>query len=588
MQDSDSPKLLRSAFPRASWWVLGLGLLLTTLVFRWAWEEACREDLRRFETAAQGWRQEFETRAEKYEQALSNLTDWFTSNETPSLTEWDNRMRRMNLRVNYPGMLLVTYSPWFSSNGINKKNWKESYPEHWLPPDQWKPYELPILYQKAQHPATQYPIGRSLTQELINEVSVDGSRTDEFNYLFHYKSMGSTGKQIIPIADGADELSGFRLFSLCLRKDLPRDVAFDEIPLTEEELNIYPVDRGSQQQLAALGILVGTICIDPFLESIFGGRQLEIDVDLYAGQVAETNRLSRLNLPALQRKSGQLYLDIELPWYHKRWHIVAIPNALFFKNSQQMRARTIGASGLAITILLFALFRVQERAQSKVELWAVSLETAREELREVHKSRIRLERDLHDGVLQTLYACVLGIRRAERLLTRQPDRIAPLLRDVADEMDAAMTEIRRHLTSRSSEVISPEQLPEMLIGLASAYNRTGQTEVQTTIDPQALSHLNSDQSEQLFHCIREAVANAHKHGAASNIRITICFQDKTIQVRIDDDGRGFNPSTVHTNGCGLSHMAQRSELCGGAFAISSRLGGPTCIHIAIPSHEVHS
>jgi signal transduction histidine kinase len=275
-------------------------------------------------------------------------------------------------------------------------------------------------------------------------------------------------------------------------------------------------------------------------------------------------------------------LDVELPWYRDHWHIVSVPNALFFKNSQKGRAWVMGLAGVLLTLSVFVTLRIQERARASAEALASSLETAREELREAHKSRVRLERDLHDGVLQSIYASVLGLRRAARWMIAESSRALPIVSDVSNELDAAMTDIRRHLSSRPSEGISPAQLPETVAGLAHAYNRTGHSQVDLDLDSDAVHSLNHEQSEQVFQCVREAVSNAHRHGGARSIQIRIQKSEVGVDILVQDNGTGFNPDAISTLGRGLNHMKQRAELCGGRLELNTRHGGPTMVRIRLP------
>jgi len=575
-----------AAFWRASRWALGVGLLGTAVAFGWGWREARAEEARRLGTLVEAWRQEFETRVEKYELALGMMADWIAGHETPTLTEWENRIERLAPATAYPGMMILTFSPWLGGFTSNDEMWRMNAPAHWPEPGEWGDAALPVYYQAAQAPARPFPFGHSLASEAVETfVPEVSNRAAPLLFMFHYKGVACSGRRMVPLEDGAGEVAGFRLLASAYRRGLPRATRPDEAAPPAEEPGGAPERREEQLQRAAIGLLSATICVEPLLASIFGGRELEIDVDVYAGAIAETNRLTRLDRPAIATGPGSGSRALEIPWYFNKWRIVGAPNAVFHRKSRKAGVWTLGGAGLVISCSLFALLRAGERGRRQAERWAASLEAARDELRVAHQSRVRLELDLHDGVLQSLYASLLGIRRAERLLAPNPERAGRLLREVAAEMDGTMAEIRRHLTSQAPGGISPEALPVLLSGLAQAYNRTGVTRVACDVSPEALRRLGREEATQIFHCLREAVANAHKHGGAAVVEISIAAAGAGVEARARDNGSGFDPGAVKGEGRGLGHMAQRAELCGATLEIRSRPGGPTEIVFKISTGD---
>ena len=580
MQASAKGAVIRNRLLKASTSVLLAGTVITGLVFRWAWKDAVDSDAKRFQAHVEQYRQEFETRSEKYQQCLEFMANWISSNETPTLAQWENRMQRTGIQTDYPGMTELAYAPMINGDSKNRELWQHSHPDHWPPPSEWENGGIQVWYQTTQGPAVPPKWGRKLA-DLITPIG-------SLRHFFYATGVRST-RRLMTSAEGSNrQLASIVLLYAAFRNDLPRPLKPGEEFGPDEDLGDYPADVVRQRLMGSIGILAGTICMEPFLESIFGARQLEIDVDIYAGPVAETNRMTRLDRPAVSHGGRPHYMDLELPWYRDRWHIVAVPNALFFKNSHKIRAWIMGLAGVVLTLSVFVTLRIQERARASAEDWALSLETAREELRQAHSSRVRLERDLHDGVLQSIYASVLGLRRAARWMTAEPSRALPIVNDVGNELDAAMKDIRRHLSSRPSEGISPAQLPETVAGLAHAYNRTGQSQVDLDLNSEAILALDHEQSEQVFQCVREAVSNAHRHGGARNIQIRIQKSEEGVDVLVQDNGTGFNPDGIATPGRGLNHMRQRAELCGGRLELKTQRGGPTTVRIKLPHARTSS
>jgi signal transduction histidine kinase len=89
--------------------------------------------------------------------------------------------------------------------------------------------------------------------------------------------------------------------------------------------------------------------------------------------------------------------------------------------------------------------------------------------------------------------------------------------------------------------------------------------------------------EALLRILREAVANAARHSAASEVRVRL-RQDDHLSLRVEDDGRGFDTADLaHLSGrFGLVSMRERAEALGGSFTIVSRLQGGTAVEVTLP------
>lgn len=551
-------------------WVLLGGLALTVLLTWLTWREAIRRDEERFANMAEQVRQEFETRVERYEVGFSHLADWFVENELASLAEWQNRIARMRLSVNYPGVTEIVYAPsiWHS----NQERWADkTIPAHWPPREAWETGSFPVWYQVTQPPGTNGGWGRYLRDEhwVFGEP-----------YRFAVV-LGIASSRKLLVATNAQQqpLAGFFLAVASYRKDLPANDG-EQPP----EYAGWPTERGQQRLIGLLGTVVGTVCMEPLLDSIFGGRNLEIDFEIYAGEVNATNRLNRLELAPLVAHRSGLYSIKEIPWYYNRWNIVAVPNKLFFQHSQRGRARLVAGAGLLLTVALAWLIRTQERARTAAESWGHSLEVAREELRVAHRERLQLGRDLHDGALQSIYASVLGLRRAHRAVTKDPVAAQKIIEGAVADLETTMQDVRRFLSSTRQEGLSATELPEILRGFVNAFNRLEQSRVTLAFDPQVSASLSSEQAEQLLHVVKEAVSNAHRHGQAREIQISFERTPDAVVLTVRDNGRGFDPARVTGGGHGLQYMTERAVLCQGRLEIDSRPGGSTLLRLVIPHH----
>jgi two-component system sensor histidine kinase UhpB len=86
----------------------------------------------------------------------------------------------------------------------------------------------------------------------------------------------------------------------------------------------------------------------------------------------------------------------------------------------------------------------------------------------------------------------------------------------------------------------------------------------------------------LYRIAQEALTNVAKHADATHATIDLQFREGTVSLRIEDDGRGFEPREGLGRGLGLFGMRERAELVHGTFALESEPGHGTRITIAVP------
>jgi signal transduction histidine kinase len=162
---------------------------------------------------------------------------------------------------------------------------------------------------------------------------------------------------------------------------------------------------------------------------------------------------------------------------------------------------------------------------------------------------------------------------------------------VLQKPDSQLQEVVRELRDTTRELraivhgLRPVELGE--VSLRSALASYGQrvrelTGMHVQIEYTHHGYISSDVEEHLFRIFQEAVNNAIRHGAATEIRIELSGVSPQLNVRITDDGSGFRPEAGNDHGLGLTAMAERVRLCHGHFHVESRVGEGTTLRIEIP------
>ncbi|MBK5305962.1 MAG: sensor histidine kinase [Frankiaceae bacterium] len=192
----------------------------------------------------------------------------------------------------------------------------------------------------------------------------------------------------------------------------------------------------------------------------------------------------------------------------------------------------------------------------------------------VLEERRRLARDLHDGVAQELaFAATQARVLAET--SDHPTRA----RLVAAAAERALDESRRAIAALTRPLDEPLE-----VTLAQCAEEVcGRFDTGLVLDVQPGVEAAPDTREALLRILREAVSNAARHSAASEVRVRL-RQAEGLSLRVEDDGRGFDTADLgHLSGrFGLISMRERAEALGGTFAVVSRLQGGTSIEVTLP------
>ena len=229
--------------------------------------------------------------------------------------------------------------------------------------------------------------------------------------------------------------------------------------------------------------------------------------------------------------------------------------------------------------LMFAIAIVvawmADRERTAVRRYAGLYRSARDALVTAQEQeRLRLSRDLHDGVGQTLTALTLSLDAAGDPEPGSPLERARTLATTA--LDEARTVAER---------VRPPRLEER--GLASALREMAVAcgvPVAIEIDSWAATDLPATHVIEIYRIVQEALGNVVRHAHADETTLTLDRAGRNLRVVIADDGIGFDPRR-ETRGLGLVGMRERTALMGGRLRIASSIGGGTRVELRVPLDE---
>jgi len=204
-------------------------------------------------------------------------------------------------------------------------------------------------------------------------------------------------------------------------------------------------------------------------------------------------------------------------------------------------------------------------------------------LRVLLDDRERIARDLHDKLLQDLYAIGLSLETAQRAVATTPTKMDGVLRRTIETVNGAIS-AARHLVERSASE-SDIELEQEIRTIARAAEGVRDVRVRVALDKQALDCVPSAARADVVNIVREAVSNSLRHSVASGLSISIERRGAGVRVSIEDNGVGLDIARQRRVGRGLQNMASRARAIGGRLRVKAQSPGGTVVTLDIPGHS---
>lgn len=201
----------------------------------------------------------------------------------------------------------------------------------------------------------------------------------------------------------------------------------------------------------------------------------------------------------------------------------------------------------------------------------------------VLEERERIAMDLHDGIIQSIYAVGLTLEYVGLLFDEQPAEARKRLQEAINGLNEVIRDIRNYILDLRPQRFQSKNLTAGLTDLVRAFKANTFINVETQTTDRADADLTTDQSTGLFHITQEALANIAKHAKARNVNIQLRREGAVVVLSIRDDGRGFDSSQVKSYaGHGLRNMADRARALGADLRVESAAGQGTTIEVRLP------
>jgi two-component system, NarL family, sensor histidine kinase DevS len=204
----------------------------------------------------------------------------------------------------------------------------------------------------------------------------------------------------------------------------------------------------------------------------------------------------------------------------------------------------------------------------------------------VLEERERIAMDLHDGIIQSIYAVGLALDFARKALDDDPDQARRKIDQAVDGLNSSIGDIRSYISDLRPRQFEGKNLMEGLQRLVDEYkiNTRGQASLVGPKD--GLTALPAAHATALFHICQEALANVAKHARSKEAYVQVWTSKDRVLLEVSDTGHGFDLRNMSvTLGHGLSNMHTRAHKVGGDVEITSEPGQGTTVLAWVPLCE---
>ena len=194
----------------------------------------------------------------------------------------------------------------------------------------------------------------------------------------------------------------------------------------------------------------------------------------------------------------------------------------------------------------------------------------------VFEDRDRIARDLHDLVIQRLYASGMKLQGTIPLIERRAaqDRVS----SVVDDMDVTITDIRQAIFDLQARGTAAPGLRDKVMAVIEEMAEPMGMTLTLRLDSRLDEQVPGDIGEDMLHALREALSNAARHGKATGVEVSIRLGSE-LSLLVRDNGTGF-PATSRRSG--LANLARRAEQYDGTLTVGPAQGGGTELQWRVP------
>lgn len=217
------------------------------------------------------------------------------------------------------------------------------------------------------------------------------------------------------------------------------------------------------------------------------------------------------------------------------------------------------------------------------------LETDRR-IREMEQAQIlvadreRIGRELHDGIIQNIYAAGLSLEDAHHLVAEDPGLARQRIQAVMSALNLAIQDIRRYIFDlRAAE--QTRELETILENLVRDLRLDTLLEVDLEVLGQRCCWLETERVAHITQVAREALSNVVQHSGATHVSVSLSYSGSSTRLTVRDNGKGLDLDLMNLEiaaGNGIANMQARARMLGGELRLENEAGGGLRLDLELP------
>ena len=240
----------------------------------------------------------------------------------------------------------------------------------------------------------------------------------------------------------------------------------------------------------------------------------------------------------------------------------------------------VSATGLAIALAVIVSLELFEQETDRA-----LADARRREL--LLRERERIGRDLHDGIIQSIYAAGLHLEQASAEVGNDGAPARERIATVMGELNRISNDIRSTIFALRSGELEARDAEAIVLAVADELQAHTLVKLDVSSDGLFRPRLRPDQAEELHHLVTEAFSNVLRHAHARNVSVRMACTQRRFTLEIRDDGTGFEPTAPPPRGRrgraqGLANIRRRAELLDAKLDIESAPGRGTRLSLTMP------
>jgi signal transduction histidine kinase len=237
-----------------------------------------------------------------------------------------------------------------------------------------------------------------------------------------------------------------------------------------------------------------------------------------------------------------------------------------------------GPVSLAVLGAMVPLVWMRHRTRRHLEQ---SLQESERHLHRYLAEREQIGQDLHDNIIQSIYAVGLGLEDCRRVVLKSPETAAERLGTAVGALNSVIQDVRQFIGGLEPRVLNGRELRTALKSLALTAGSSN-SQFSIFVDQNATQHLTPQQATHLLNIAKEAMSNSLRHAKASQTSVALQLLNNHLRLEVSDDGVGFDPKAPTARGSGLHNMAARAKELGSRLDVISLPGAGTRVVLDLP------